>query len=881
MRFFSRRREQALDEEIAGHLKMAAADRREAGISARDAELAARREFGNVTLTKEITRDMWGWSWLDRIGQDVRYALRLFRRNPGLTISAVVTLAVGIGANTAMFAAARGILLRPLPYAEPDRLVMVWQRRQDPLAPARGIASPRYALEWRSLSDVFSGFAVLESWKTNLAPRVDISGEGTSERLRGSYVSPNFFELLGIRAALGRTFSSDFESDNPADSVILSDALWRRRFAADPGIIGRTVDLAAGRGRERRVRTFVVVGVLPARFHFTYPEETEIWLQRTWAEVERETPAAMMYHVIARLKPAVTVEHGQANLDAVHTAIAVDGAMPDSFRTSAGRATAWLEPMHDFAVGQTRPALLLVTVVTAFLLTVSCVSVASLQLARSVDRARELAVRSALGATPRRIASQLFVEGLVLASVGGVTGLLAAWLLQPVLLATLPATYPRVGEIAIDRAAIAWSALLASIAAIAAGLAPVWCGVIRNLSGELKHGGQTIVANVRTMRWRRLLVAGQVAIVVVLLVGGGLLLQSLWKLHRVNLGFDGRDVLTMEMRLLSPKYFDLEALRAFQDELLRRVRAIPRVTHASITSSVPFRGTDWFWRIRTSGGGVTVNARDVDREYFALMRIRLVAGRLFDSRDTATSPSVAIISESLANLLFPGSSAVGRTLESAGGDRTPEIVGVVADVRHERIDAPPGVAVYVPKAQAPSELICLLVRAGPSADGFAAAVRAAVHSIDPYQPVEGITTLDRIVSASVADRRFYVMSTLAFGAIALLLAIVGLYGVVSSGVTQRERELGLRLVLGASRNRVLHMVLRQALLPVAAGLAAGLVAAFWASRLLQRFLFEVRPTDAGTYAAVAALIVVIALAACIVPGQRALRVNLADTLRME
>jgi len=804
--------------------------------------------------------------------EDLRYAGRALRRRPGYAFATILTLALGIGANTAIFAVVRGVLLRPLPYAAPDRVVMIWRERKGDAILRRGLATPFHVQQWRARARTLADLAALEMWNTDVSARMDLAGEEGAERLRGSFASPNFFDLLGVRAALGRTFSDGDTASGAADVVVLSDGLWRRRFGADRAVIGRTIDLTVGR-RDRRIRRFTVIGVLPPRFRFTYPKDTELWTPRSWHDIEGGPRDAITYTVIARLRDGVLLAQAQAEMVAVNDAMARD--LPDDRYVSSEFAA--LEPVQDYVAGQFRSAMFLLIGVTAFLLVVACVNVANLLLARTVERSRELAVRAALGASRGRLARQLLAEGIVLASAGGILGMAFAAMLQPALRATLPSTIPRVDEIGIDAITLAWAFGIAALMSIAAGLAPSWRGT-PNLHAALKQGGTTVTGDPRAARWRRVLIAAQVAAVVVLLLGGGLLLHSFWNLQRVDLGFDGSRVLTMEMRLIAPRYRDEQRLRLFQEALLERVRAVPGVTQASMTSSVPLRGVDWRKSFSADGrpGRYIANERQVDPDYFSLMHIPLHAGRRFDTNDTASSPRVAIVSEGLAREMFHGESAIGRFVDL---DPRAQIVGVVGDVRHVRVDEAAAPAIYTARAQWPSELICVVARTTPGAAGVAAAVRKAINSVDPNQPVEGVTTLDQIVSASIADRRFYAAATTAFSVVALLLAIAGLYGIVSRGVAERVRELGIRIVLGAARRDLIGLVVRQGLSPVAFGLALGAVAAYWTSRMLRGFLFNVTTVDPVIYIAVPVLVIVIAAVACYVPARRATKLDPIAALR--
>ena len=817
-------------------------------------------------------------SWLDSFRQDLGYAFRLFRRNPSLTLSAVVTLAVGIGANTAIFTAARGILLRPLPYAAPERLLMVWQGDKNRPAPVRGFATPIHAIEWRARNASFTDIAIFEPW----AARPLLRSGDRAEYLKGTYASPNFFDLLGVTAEIGRTFSENDARRGSNDLIVVSHALWRSRFQSNSAAVGRSLDLTVG--RDRTTGRFTVIGILPERFRFTYPEETQVWFLRTWSEVERSGPLNLQYNTIARLKPGVSLDQAAANMVAVADSMVRD--LPDKyssfrsrFQAAAAEDTIYLEPIQEYVLGKTRPALILLTVATVFLLFVACANVATLLMARTVQRSRELSLRVALGAARRRLSQQLLTEGLVIGAAGGLAGLLLAMLLQPILQVLLPATYPRVDEITVDAAAIFWTASLAVAAAIVAGLAPSWRRLYEEPHAVLKQSAVTATSARSAVATRHVLVAIQVALVALLMLGGGLLVRTLWNLRRVDLGFDGTNVLAIEMRMMETKYRNPQTLRLFEQALLNTVRALPGVQSASIASAIPMRGTDTLVAFTTAAGQrYRVNHRVVDPFFFDVLRIPLLSGRVFEAVE---SEDVVVLSESAAALLFPSSSAIGEVLEIPLVTKSSaRVIGIVADVRYQKVEEPAGPAIYVPRHQSASSIICLIVRSS-QVTGISESVRRAVHALDPWQPVEGVTTLDTIVAAAIADRRFYAIMTVAFSLAGLMMAIAGLYGVVSRSVTERIRELGIRMALGASRTKVFTLILRQALLPVAAGLGGGALLAVWSTTLLRRFLFGVSTMDPTIYVTVPLAIILIAMVASLLPANRASRIEPIEALRSE
>ena len=802
-------------------------------------------------------------------GGDFRQAFRVLRRSPGFAATAIVLLALGIGANTAVFSVVRAVLLRPLPYQNPERLVFIWNGVDTRAGNRHGILTGQHLAAIAQSNTTLESYAPFESWEIGLSAQIDLMRPDTSDRLRGAIVSPNFFELLGVGAAAGRVFaSSDSEA---APLVILSHDLWRTRFGSDPAIIGGRVMLAGG-SRTRSPRSFVVIGVLPPEFHFTYPRETQVYLLKPWTAIR--TTRSLEYGMIARLKPGATAAQAQQELTAVAKNLVASYGIDPKFLPRLLEQTAMMaEPMTAHLQSEVRPGLLLLSGVAGLLLLIGCVNLGLLTLARTVDRSGELAVRAALGAGPRRIIRLLLVEGVVIAGLGGVAGVLLAQSLMPAIRALMPPVVPRTEQITIDGLVLLFAFCATAATAIVCGVVPAVVAMRGDLLAAVRRAGATATADRGVVLWRRAVISLQVAVVLLLLVGAGLLLNSFWRLQNVPLGFDADDVLTLEMRLLHAKYRQKGRAEAFQDDLLARVRALPGVQSAGITTAVPMRGVDFMYVIGPRGGKRKPgNLRAIDPSYFEIMQIPLRAGRIFTAADTATAPPVIVVSESYGRLHFGDQSPVGQRLEIDDGKEA-EIVGVAGDVRYFEVARNPAPAFYRPRAQNPIELVCLIVRPQPSMrTEVAAALRDAVRAVDPEQPVEGLTTIGDIVSESTADRRFYAIATAAFASVALLLAVAGLFGVVSRSVTERRREFAIRSALGADSMRIMRLIVVHGLVPVAAGAIAGLAGAYLGSRLLTKFLFEVTPTDALTYSVAGGLVVVVALAACLVPARRALRV---------
>jgi predicted permease len=745
---------------------------------------------------------------LDILCQDTRFAVRVLRRSPGFALTAIATLALGIGANTAVFSLVRAVLLRPLPYHEPDRLVSVARSRPHLGAqtPVRGILTGDDVLSIRAKATTVRDVALVHIWGPEISSPIDVLGPDGAERLRGGLVTSNFFETIGVTAARGRLFGPRDSDREPL--AVISDGYWRRKFGGDPNVVGRHVDGVLVGRHEQAPRRFTVIGVLPARFRFTYPRETEFWAMLPWDGVQAD--ASLQYEVVARLEPGVTAGQAAAELTAL-------GRRPDREPTNVSLVT----PLPELASADARPGVLLLAAVAAVVLLIACVNVILLLLARVAERTTEVAVRAALGAGWARIGRQLLVEAGMLVGAGGVVGVATAFALQPVLRALVPSALTRGDEVSVDIPVLAFAAGLCALLTLLCGLAPLWHVSTRAVQDRLKQGGWQASASRGVSRWRRDILMTQVALVLVLLVSATLLLHSLWRLRHVNLGYDGSDVLTMEMYSLLPTTWTPGWLPGFQRDLLDRVRSLPGVTEASLTSSVPMRGGTGRFLVGRAGGPVTpVVMGAIDTGYFDVMRIPILVGRTFSAGDTAESPRVAIVSRSFASLLFGDGNPLGEHLESASRRRF-EIVGVVGDVR-EDVREPAIPTFYVPRTQQMDSKMCLVVRTRSDLATTAAAIRTVVQALAPAQPVEGITTFGDLVTETIAADRFYAVTAGAFGGIALLLAVAGLIGVVRRGVAERTRELAIRTALGADARKLVHWTVAQELRPVLAGALLGL-----------------------------------------------------------
>jgi predicted permease len=803
--------------------------------------------------------------------QDLRFAIRLLHRNLGFAAAAVLTLALGVALNGAVFALVRSVLLRPLPFHDPDRVVVLWRNRPGPDASDRPQVA-RDFIDWRTHAQSFDGVAAVVSWKSNLEPRFDLIAADRAERLRGAMVTPNFFAVMGVQPARGRVFSDADAPELQSQEVVISDGLWRRLFAADPNLLGRTIHVIGG--QPRGPLTLTVIGVLPPDFRYSYPDETELWSILPPSMTPKAGSTRVFGQVVARLKPGVTAGQASAEL----TALDRNAATASEAQRWRAQQTDVATPFREQLTRATRPLILTLGGVAVLVLLIACVNVANLLLARSVARTRELAIRAALGAATTRLLRQVVIETAVIGVLGSVVGLLALIWLLPIWSALVPLSLPRGDEVRIDMSVIGVCAAAATVAILLGTLSAFVFGTPRTPLQSMKNGSGAVGGGARAASWRRIVVATQVAVVFTLIVGAALLLQSFWRLTHVDLGYDGRQVLTMELRVLNNRTDD--ELGQLQTRIVDAVRSLPGVSEAAMTSAVPMRGTDW--TIAMKDAPPSAHLRQVSPEYFRLMRIPLISGRLLDSHDDQKEPKVAVVSQAFARAMAPTGSVIGRQVIGVTGDDFGQIVGVVGDVRTESVAAEPVPAIYVPRAQDPSELMCLVIRTKPEQmQSVVVSVRAAIHGIAPTLPAERVTTLDEIVTQSIADRRFDMAATTAFATVALLLAIVGLTGVVSRSIVERVREIAVRAALGADGERLRRMVVSQALRSVAVGLAFGVVSAWWLAKVLQTQLFQVHARDPLTFAGAVLFLVLVAALAAYVPARAATRIDPMQALRAE
>jgi predicted permease len=792
---------------------------------------------------------------------DLIRAARGLRARPGFALTIVVTLALGIGANTAIFSLVDAALLRPLPFPQPDRLVALGEAR--PSGEADDVAAPTF-LEWRAAARSFEGLAAWTWWGLAL------TGRGDPEELLTIRAAPSLFQVLGARAALGRTFAPEEEDPGRGGVVLLSDGLWRRSFGADPGILGRTLML------DGEPRT--VVGVMPRGFRF--PDfDIDLWVPLGFLDYERDSRTIRMFNVIGRLGPGATIEAARAEMATVAAGVA---AREPATHEGWG---AWIEPASNSLVNASSALPLLLGAVGLVLL-IACANVASLLLARGAERERDLAVRAALGAGRGRLARELLAEALVLAAVGGALGLLLSGWIVDLVRALDPEGLPGWHTVRVDGRALAFTAAASLAAALLAGLAPALRATRLDLERALREGSGKATSR-RATRAREALAVGETALAIVLVAGAGLLLQSLLRVVKTDPGFDTRRALVATLFLPDTRYDDGASQRRFFDELLERARALPGVLAAGGVTSlplaevgddydVPYRPAD-----RAAGADESPRAdfRVATPGYFRTLGIPLLSGRDFAATDVEGTPAVAIVNRTLARRAFPGRSPLGRRLVLEQGGEELTIAGVVADVRHRGLDAEPRPEIYRPLGQrAYSTLTVVLRTAGPPL-ALAEPLKREVLGLDPGLPISVLTTMEALASESVGGRRVDAVLLGGFAALALLLAALGIHGALAGAVAGRTREIGVRMALGAARARVVRDVVGRGLALAGLGFLLGLPAAVTLAALLGGMLYGVGPADVTTHAAAAGVLLATALLAGWMPARRAAGVDPAAALR--
>lgn len=799
---------------------------------------------------------------METLWHDLRYGIRMLLKCPGFTAVAVITLALGIGANTAIFSVVNAVVLRPLPYPEPNQIVRLWEYfGQD--ATRRTHISAGEFVDYRERNRSFQGVAAF------ILASASLTGVGDPERLSAAVTSVSFFPILGVQPILGRTFLPEEEQLGRNNAVVLSFGLWQRRFGADAKIIGQTLTL---NGRPR-----TVVGVMPPSFR--YPEGADLWLPLvlTPEMLRPERRHSRSLEVIARVKPGVTIQQADAEMKSI----------VKDFPAQPGVT---LIPLHQQVVGDVQLALVVILGAVTFLLLIACANVADLLLARATAREREIAIRAALGASRFRLVRQLLTESALLAIIGGAAGLmLAAWGID-VLRWLSPQNLPRLDEVAVDGPVLGFTVLVAILTGAIFGLAPSLSVARTDLQLTLKEGSRTSIGSPR-QRLRGLLVVSEVALSLVLLIGAGLMIQSFIRLMRVNPGFHSENVLTMQLTLPGARYQTPAQRVGFYGQLLERVRGLPGVQAAGAVSDLPLSGVnvdrsflpaDKFeeYLRRTP----SADFRHATADYFRAMSIPLLAGRSFTEQDGPEALRVGIVNETLAHNIWPGENAVGKQIRfHTGRDWTEEltVVGVIGDIKHHGLDTVTRNEIYVPFEQVPISEMFVAVRTSADPMQQVGAVRAAVQGLDKDLPLFNVRSMEELFGRSVAERRFQMLLHGVFSLLALVLASVGIYGVMSYSVAERTHEFGIRLALGAGQRDVLKLVIGQGMILVLMGVSVGLGAALALTRLIATMLYSVSATDPMTFAIVSLLLATVALVACYVPARRATKVDPLVALRYE
>jgi len=789
-------------------------------------------------------------------------------RNTSFTLVAALALALGIGANSAIFSIVNSVLFRPLPYQDPKNLVMIWENHQQLGGPEREWASPADLRDWKEQAQSFSTIAALLGWGPTL------TGQDQPEDLQGAAVSAETFSMLGVEPSMGRNFSADDDRPGAERVVILSDKFWHRRFGGEPGIIGKPITLSGNR--------FTVVGVMPRRLSFPILTATEIWTPvgpiLSSSKCDR---GCVILRVIARLRDGVSMDAARAEMAALSARIA------EKFPETNDGVGVTLIPLQEQLVGQVRVAMLVLLGAVALVLLIACANVANLLLSRAASREKEVAIRAALGASRLRLIRQHLTESLVLGLIGGAAGLLIAFWMVDVLIGFAPKGTPRLEEIGIDKVVLAFTFGVALLTGIAFGLAPALLSSRANLSNALKEGGRDARSSSGSHRVRSALVVSEVALALMLLVGAGLLIRSFVKLQQVDPGFDPKNVLRVDVGVPRARYATAPRVAEFFKQLVDRVSALPGVEAAGGVSTLPLSGggTDTDFLIE-GHPAPEINRPPVSHyskvtpDYFRAMGIRLLKGRLINEGDVADAPTVALISESLANRYFPDEEPIGRGL-LLGKDRR-EIVGVVTDVKFFGLNLDSRPMMYFPEQQYPERGLSIVVKTSVGDPmTLASAVRNEVRNLDHDIATSNEMTMESLVSSSLAEPRFALLLLGVFAGAALLLSVIGVYGVVSYSVSQRSHEIGVRMALGAQMNDVIRLVLGQGMALVGVGLGIGLLGALVFSRVMQSLLFGVGPRDVATLALTAVVLAIVALGACLVPARRATKVDPMVALRYE
>jgi putative ABC transport system permease protein len=805
---------------------------------------------------------------MGNLAQDVRYSIRMLANRPAFTLVATLALALGIGANTAIFSVVNAVLLRPLPYPHPEQLMMLWGVRDD-----RNHLNASYP----DFADFRDQAQTLESVAAYQGAGVLLTGGDEPERLAGAIVSADMFPLLGVSPALGRAFTREEDKPGAPRVVVIGHNLWQRRFSLDPEIIGREITLSA--------RPYTVIGVMPEGFKFPADySKTEFLLPFAPSNADQLTRrGSHFFYVAARLKPGVTIE--EANSDVA----TISGRLAEAYPETNTKRGAVLVPMHDDLVQDVRLSLLVLIAAVAFVLLIACANVANLLLARAVARQKEIAIRTAVGASRFRIIRQLLTESLLLSTLGGAAGLILALWGVDLLVSASPGSIPRLKEVALDGRVLGFTILVTMLTGLVFGLAPALGASKPDLSKMLKEGGRQGGEGARRASLRKALVISEVAICLMLLIGAGLLIKSFVRLRAINPGFNSDGVVTVFLAPSRASYPQPEQALSFFQQITERAKQTPGVESAALVNLLPLAGSNTAISFTIEGRPAlapgtepSANYRTISPDYFRVMRMPLLRGRALSDRDTKDTPHVIVINESFAREHFPGEDPIGKRILI--GDENPpprEIVGIVGDIRHDALDKEAVSEYYVSCLQNPGRYLYLVARTSLDGAGAALAMRNAIKEVDKNIYVPDVESMEQLLRDSIAGQRFNMLLLGLFAAVALTLAAVGIYGVMSYTVTQRTHEIGVRMALGAQQKDVLKLVVGQGMLLALAGVAIGVGASLFLTELMSSLLYGVSATDPVTFLLISVILTGVALGACYVPARRATKVDPMVALRYE
>ena len=863
--------DRSLTDEIRFHIDLETEKNVRLGMNADEARRRAVAHFGGVQRVREDHRDVRPMRWLEDGIADARFALRSLRRAPALGVVAVVTLALGIGANVAIFSAVNAVVLRPLPFPAPDRLAMITEENPEKHWHLQE-AAPANVLDWRAGVPAFQDVTAYADFLGTST----LTGRGDPQTIQLVYTMGNFFSVMGARAALGRTVS-DEETWKPAAVAVLSDRAWRTRFGGDSSIIGKSLTLDG--------RDFQVVGVMPPGF--TYPfENVDAWRSIGWDPADRSDVGFRRAHwvrAVARLKAGVSLQTADARLQSVVSRLKKDYPATNKYMG------AMILPLQSFLVGDTRLPLLLLLTSVAFLLLIACANVGNLLLVQAAGREREAALRLALGAGRGRLVRQALTESLILSSLGGAAGLLVGWAGTRALVRLQPDGMLRVHNFGVDAMVLGYVLAITVVSGLIFGVAPALWMRRRDPAASLKDGGRGVGQGLRAKRWGEALVVGEVALAVLMTTGAGLIVRSFLQIRDVNPGFDSHGVLTAQIGL-NRSYDSLTKIGAFMSQLQARSGAIPGVASVALATSIPFEGfaytSDFIAYGRAANDyGTEIGHRTLSASYFKTMKVPLVSGRMFDETDRIGSPPVVLINDVLAKTYFRGQNPVGQRIAF---DKVPTdkstwytIIGVVANEHVQALDIAPRIEAFKAASQEPPNGTFVLLRTSGDPSSLVSALRGVVHDLDPSLALIDPKPMDDLRDASMARIRFLTTMLLGFALVGVVLAVVGVYGVLAHISRNRTREMGIRVALGAQTSQVRWLVVRHGLALTLGGLSVGLIAALFATRLMSKLLFNVAPNDPLTLVGVSVLLAGTSVLAASLPARRAARVDPAIALRAD